>query len=43
MLGITLGVVDRSKPGVDVVSGLVLSGVFFLVTWAGNLESAGPG
>ena len=43
MLGITLGVSDRSKPGVDKVSGLVLSGGYYGVTWVGNLESAGPG
>ena len=43
MLGITLGFLERIKPGVDYVSGMVLSGEYFGVTWVGNLESAGPG
>ena len=43
MLGITLGIADRSKPGVDDGLGMVLSGVSFGVTWVDNLESAGSG
>ena len=43
MLRITLGDLDRSKPGVDEGYGLVLSGGSFGVTWVDNLESAGPG
>ena len=40
-LGITLGAADRSKPGVDEVSGLVLADGSGEVTWVGNLEVAG--
>ena len=40
MLGITLVVADRSKPGVDEVSGMVLSYGSFGVD---NLEIEGPG
>ena len=36
MLCITLVVVYSSKPGVDGVSGMVLSGGYFGVTWVGN-------
>ena len=43
MLVITLVVVDRSKPGVDKLSGLFLSGGSFGINWFGNLESAEPG
>ena len=43
MLGITRGYTDRSKPGVDEVTGLVLSGGSFEVTWDGNLEFVDTG
>ena len=43
MLGIPLVVADRSKPAVDEVLRLVLSGGSFGVTSAGKLESEGPG
>ena len=42
-MDITLGVADRSKPGVDEGSRLVLSGGSFGVTWVVILESAGTG
>ena len=42
MLGITLGFSDRSKPGVDEGSGLVLLCVSFGITWVRKLESSGP-
>ena len=41
MLGITRGAEDRSKPGVGEVSGLVLLGGYFEVTWDGNIEGEG--
>ena len=43
VLGITSGSVDRRKPGVDEVSGLVLSGGPSEGTWVDNFEDAGPG
>ena len=43
VLGITLRYSDKSKPGVDEVSGLVLSEVSLEVNSVGNLEGAGPG
>ena len=42
-MGITLGVSDRRKPGVDEVPVMVLSGGSFGVTWVDKLDSAGPG
>ena len=37
VLGITLGVLYRSKPGVDEVSEMVLSGVSVDINWVGNI------
>ena len=42
-MGIALGDSDRSKPGVDEVSGLVLSDGYFEGNWYGNIDGAGPG
>ena len=42
-MGITLVSTDRSKPGVDEGSGLLLSGVYFEVTLFGYLEGTMPG
>ena len=42
MLIITLGDADRSKPDVDELTWLVLSGGSIEVTWVGNLEGVGP-
>ena len=41
MLGTTLGVADRSLV-FDELSGLVLLGGYFGVTWVCNIVSAGP-
>ena len=41
MFVITLGAADRGKTGIDEVSGMVLSGGLFEVTWVGNHEGAG--
>ena len=43
MLGIPHRATYRSKPGVDEVSGLVLSEGYLEVNSVGNLEGAGPG
>ena len=43
MLGITLVASDRSKPGVDEGSWMVLSGGSFEITWIINLEDEGTG
>ena len=42
-MGITRVAADRSKPGVDEGSGLVLSSGYFEVTWVGKLYSTGFG
>ena len=42
-MAINLESLDRSKPGVDEGSQLVLSGSSFEVTQVGNLEGEGPG
>ena len=41
MLRITLGSEYISKNGSDEVSGLVLLGGYFEVTWFGNIEGSG--
>ena len=41
VLSITHRAEGRSNPGVDEVSGLILSGVSFGGTWDGNLDSSG--
>ena len=43
MLGTTHGAAHRRKPGVDEVSGTVLSCGSFEDTWVGNLECEGTG
>ena len=43
MLGIALRAADKSEPGIDEESGLVLLCGSFEVTWVGNIEGAGPG
>ena len=42
-MGITYGYAYRSKPGVDELSELVLSGGYFEVTWVGKIEGSGTG